>query len=620
MAVDLLVTSDLQISPDGDHVVFTLAPVGHASTHPTSAIVFSATDGSYPAEALTDREHSNTSPRWSPDGRLVAFLSDRKQRGTNQLFITQPYPGEPLRITGLDGGVSLPAWMPGGATLLVSATRNAIAGEKETKSEIKVASERIKPRGLVLVPKLGGAVTPVGPSEGHVLAFAVSPNGERLATFTTDDDQIATTYDNVYLNIGPLFGGEAEHRIGPFHGGTDRVTWSDDGRYLTFIASRLPDQRHGCVWIVDTTNGDLTALDDREMTQAWANFYEQGLLVLSVAGQRTKLHTVDLTGRHWEPYKIPGTISDTWLRGVSVSRDGRTLAAVAEPDTAPGDVWTMRHDGATRRLTHVNPQLDNVALTHLEPLTWQSSDGSGMEGWLLRPPGAEENTPLPLVVYVHGGPSYQWGNWFHGTWHDWAHNLAARGFAVFLPNPRGSTGRGGAFTGANENDLGGLDFEDIMTGVDHLVEQGFADDNRLGIGGWSYGGFIVAWAIGKTNRFKAAVAGAAVTNWVSKVGTTDIRRMNESNFPGQLHEEPDALWERSPIRYLGSMQTPTLIVHGEADPRVPVSQGMELYLGLKAVGVDTEFVTYPRQKHAFHEREFQLDLLRRMCDWYERYL
>src|SRR5690606_12300035 len=121
------------------------------------------------------------------------------------------------------------------------------------------------------------------------------------------------------------------------------------------------------------------------------------------------------------------------------------------------------------------------------------------------------------------------------------------------------TGKGGTFTGANKDDLGGMDFEDIMTGVDQLVEQVIADENRLGIGGWSYGGFIVAWAIGKTNRFKAAVAGAAVTNWVSKVGTTDIRRMNESNFPGELHENPDALWERSPIRYLGDMQTPTLI-------------------------------------------------------------
>jgi dipeptidyl aminopeptidase/acylaminoacyl peptidase len=272
------------------------------------------------------------------------------------------------------------------------------------------------------------------------------------------------------------------------------------------------------------------------------------------------------------------------------------------------------------RLTNLNPQLDTFALSEMEEVEWQGSDGMPLRGWLLLPPGLAGDAPLPLVVNVHGGPSWQWGNWFHGTWHDWAQALTARGFAVLLPNPRGSTGGGERFESANRSDLGGLDFEDVMLGIDLLIERGVADPERLGIGGWSYGGFLTAWAVTQTDRFKAAVAGAAVTNWPSKVGTTDIRPYNEANFPGPLHETPDALWERSPVRYLKAVNTPTLIVHGEADPRVPVGQGYEFYLGLKAVGVPTELVTYPRQAHAFHERAFQLDLLKRTCDWFEKYL
>jgi dipeptidyl aminopeptidase/acylaminoacyl peptidase len=191
---------------------------------------------------------------------------------------------------------------------------------------------------------------------------------------------------------------------------------------------------------------------------------------------------------------------------------------------------------------------------------------------------------------------------------------------VLLPNPRGSLGRGREFTAANHDDLGGMDFDDVQRGIDYLIEQGIADPVRIGIAGWSYGGFLAAWAITQSDRFKAAICGAAVTNWPSKVGTTDIRPFNEERFAGPLHEKPDSAWERSPIRYLGKITTPTLVVHGEADPRVPLSQGLELYLGLRAMGVPTDFITYPRQQHAFHEKAHQRDIIGRIIGWFRKYL
>ena len=203
--------------------------------------------------------------------------------------------------------------------------------------------------------------------------------------------------------------------------------------------------------------------------------------------------------------------------------------------------------------------------------------------------------------------------------HNWGQALAARGYAVLLPNPRGSTGRGAAFTRSNRYDFGGGDYEDIMAGVDHLIAEGIADPDRLGVCGWSYGGFMTAWVVGQTDRFKAAVAGAPPTNWVSKIGTTDIGPANAWNI-GLVHQEPDQVWERSPIRYVGKVTTPTLLVGGDADKRVPITQAQEFHWGLKGAGVETELVIYPRQKHGFHERAHQLDLAQRVCDWFARFI
>ncbi|MFW6074284.1 MAG: S9 family peptidase [Chloroflexota bacterium] len=598
-----------------------MAPAGHRDTKPTSTIFSVRTDGSTEPIALTDSERNNVSPRWSPDGQTLAFVSDRPNRGDGQLHLLSIEGGEARRITSLKGGVQTICWSMDGERIYLTAQRKALAGTQETDSEIKVASEQPRPRSIAVVSRAGGALRELGPPNGHVWTFALSPDGERIAAMVSPTERLDDAADNSWLIIFSVTSPRDVVPLQRFMGAAEHLAWSPDGTSVVLINSRRPDHLHSHVHIVNARSGDIQTLPDLDMTPTWAGFVRDELFVLNTRNQRSHLSAIDPdTGMRASDISLQVDEKSHWISPqMSATADG-ALAFLGASSTRPADVFIRHPDGGCRKLSDLNSLLEEVALAEMEEVIWESKDGLEIHGWLLEPPLTDGEGPFPLVVNVHGGPTMAWGDWFHGTWHDWAQVLAARGYAVFLPNPRGSTGKGQAFTGANRADLGGNDYYDVIAGIDRLIDSGVADPERLGIGGWSYGGFLTALSIVRSDRFKAAVAGAAVTNWTSKVGTTDIRPMNERNFPGPLHRSPDPYWIRSPVRYLRNAKTPTLIVHGEADERVPVSQGLELYLGLKAMDVDTEFVTYPRQGHAFHERAFQLDLLNRICDWYDRFL
>jgi dipeptidyl aminopeptidase/acylaminoacyl peptidase len=225
-----------------------------------------------------------------------------------------------------------------------------------------------------------------------------------------------------------------------------------------------------------------------------------------------------------------------------------------------------------------------------------------------------------LITIVHGGPEWSWWLGWQASWHDWGQILASNGYAVLLPNPRGSDGYGWKFVGQNRNDWGGGDYNDIMSGIDFLIKEGIADPQRLGIAGWSYGGYLTAWSITQTNRFKAAVMGAAIPNLVSFYGITHAPSVFDAYFNGNLYARKKDYIDRSPINYIRNIKTPTLILHGENDQGVPVSQTKEFYRGIRAMGVESKAVIYPREGHAFKERGHQIDSLKRILDWFDKYL
>jgi dipeptidyl aminopeptidase/acylaminoacyl peptidase len=271
------------------------------------------------------------------------------------------------------------------------------------------------------------------------------------------------------------------------------------------------------------------------------------------------------------------------------------------------------------QLTDLNAPFQNIATGEQEFLEWTSVDGHLMRGILVKPLNAKKGKPLPLIVHPHGGPTGITPNEYFSPAR-WVYHLTQRGFAVFMPNYRGSTGWGIEFAEANYGDMGGLDFQDIMSGVDALIERGIADPKRMGFGGWSYGGYLTAWAITQSNRFKAAVAGAAITNWLSFHGTSYLCRWDEIHYNANPYAHGGVYEKFSPMNFIENANTPTLILHGEKDGDVPVSQGHELFRALKERGIETELVIYPREPHGIGETTHVKDLITRVCEWYERHL
>jgi dipeptidyl aminopeptidase/acylaminoacyl peptidase len=302
-----------------------------------------------------------------------------------------------------------------------------------------------------------------------------------------------------------------------------------------------------------------------------------------------------------------------------LSDDGRRLAAIWSDATTPEEVWLGEASGDARPVTSFG-KVFHGRLQLAEHLCWVSDDGVEIEGQLTYPAGYQPGRRYPLVVEAHGGPSSQWEDRVMLNWHDWAQMLASRGYAVLMPNPRGSTGYGPELQRLLQDDIGGGESRDLVAGALAMVNRGIADPDRLGIAGWSWGGYLTAWTITQTSIFRAAVMGAGLANMISDHGQGDIPSMNLLYYSGQPYHHMEDYWKPSPIRRVAAVRTPTLILHGDEDARVHPAQGMEYFRALKTLRVPVRFVRYPREKHSIEERAHQIDLMYRIIDWFDRYL
>jgi dipeptidyl aminopeptidase/acylaminoacyl peptidase len=626
--VDRIVPSDPRISPDGSRVVFVATPVGKAGEKKRRSL-WIAGDG-LPASQFTMGEADESDPRWSPDGSRVLFRSDRLKPGSDdyRLFVLSASGGESLPLGELGGELSQPDWSPDGrwvAVLRKDPEPEEVAARKKERDDAIVVDEDPRFTRLWVVDVDSKRARCLTTGERELRFFAWAPDSLSLVAITTD----ATEYDALF-GPGDLWQISVEGSL-PRHVARFRSTPSSPvvvetstGPIVAVRASDGREQPEASVWTVDLSGGEpVNSLSNfsggvEELTPLPGT---RGRVAARIV-ERThgRLYTVDLpsgtlTPLTPDPMAERGSVVDA----ASFSGDGTRLAAIWSDATTPEEVWLGAAGGTASPVTSFGT-LFQGRLQPTEHVSWTSYDGVEIEGLLTYPVGYQPETRYPLVVEVHGGPSWQWEDRVMLDWHDWAQMLASRGYAVLLPNPRGSTGYGRELQRLLQDDVGGGESRDLVAGAQAMVERGIADPERLGIAGWSWGGYLTAWTITQTTIFRAAVMGAGLSNMVSDHGQGDIPSANLLFYPGQPYHHMEDYWKSSPIRYVAEVQTPTLILHGDEDARVHPAQGAEYFRALKILGVPVRFVRYPREKHGIEERAHQIDLMQRIVDWFDRYL
>ncbi len=619
--------SDVRISPAGEQVAYVVSSSATDAEHKlvASSIWLVETGGQHEPRRWTYGSHADSYPRWSPDGQCLAFLSDREKADTQQIFLMAVAGGEARRLTDAKAGVQSFKWSPNGrriAFLAPDPDTEAEEQRKQDKDDAQHVDHDYKFTRLWAVDVDGGEPQALTAPTYQVRSYAW--RGDASWALTTSPTPAEDDFVASWPVLGLREGGEPE-QIWQGRYRADSVTTSADGGLLAWVheggdAAGWVNE----VWVQRRTDEPtciLEHLDGNLNSLGWIPGSDT-LLLTATSHTRSLLLRLPADGGAPETLLAGYTLLEGYgdLPGVSVSADGSRLAALIGDGTHPLDVWVGELGDTPRQLTHHNAHLADVVPGRTETIRWHAPDGLEIEGVLIYPSGYETGRRYPLILHYHGGPNWQWREHFMASWHDWGQTLAARGYAVLLPNPRGSTGRGTAYAAANRRAWGLGDLPDVLAGVDRVIELGLADPERLGVGGWSYGGFLTAWTIGHTERFKAAIVGA---------GVIDLLSFQAADIPSWLPKmqmeatpwEDQAIYLRcSPISYVSNVTTPTLILHGAEDQRVRLGQGYELYHALRHRQAPCEMVIYPRESHSINERHHQRDLLTRIGEWYDRYL
>ncbi len=603
--------SDLQLSPNSNRIAMVVTEPTEGTEQISNIWVYDLRNRE--VQKFTTSKKSDRHPRWSPDGKSLAFLSSREE--ASQIFILPMSGGEAQAVTESKTSIRSFEWSPDG-TKIAFLSDDPKTEEEEKKLKDKddayVVDHDIKDPRLRILEMSSKEVKPLTREKLRISEFVWMPNGAHLLLSATDHPRRDLNSNRLYLiTVSDLGVKEIETPDGPFH----NLSVSDDGHTLVYLGARTADGPSAHDLFKRPLSGgkarNLTGSSVDQLIFSYTIRKDGSILFLAVKGFTTVFFTVDGSGSIEELQKFEVHPSR------SFAANPKVLAFVGETATQAPELWISLSPKKAEKVTHFNKDWDNVPLIQPEIVRYPSFDGKEIEAALLKPAGYKKGTRIPFVILVHGGPA----GMFSDSFHAWSQLLAARGYAVMLPNIRGSFGYGHDFLISNRYDWGGGDWKDVMAGVDFVIENGIADPERLGIGGWSYGGYMAAWAVTQTDRFKASVSGAPMTDLASEFGTeSNGVNIGDTWALGTPYENLDLFMKRSPTTFVKNVKTPTLLLNGEEDPTDPIGQCQQFYRGLMRYNVETEFVAYPRMGHGPREEKHQLDVLNRMINWFEKHL
>jgi dipeptidyl aminopeptidase/acylaminoacyl peptidase len=529
--VDLRRVSDADLSPDGATVAFVTTRWRPPADPPGPAYneIWLVPTGGGDAKRFTFGEKGDSHPRFSPDGKTVAFLSARGSSDKTQVYLIPIDGGEARPLTSSKTAIAAFAWSHDGSRIAYVAP-DAPTDEEEKRKKAGDDESWIdhdfKQRRLFVIDSTGGEAKAVTPADVTVWNFDWSPAGDRIVFVATATPRVDDQYCFGKLGVLEVASGKVTTLVEKT-GKIGAAKFSPDGSLIAYLASANggAEPYAGSLFLISPAGGSPRCLTDGfEGTCTNVQWSPKGALFFTaIEREYSAIYWTDpRSGDRKSIARGIGSLSPAGL--LAFSRDGSKFVTLRSGANHLVEAFVAdSSSGAMRRLTNLNPGLDSASLGAEEVVSWTSPDGYEIEGVLVKPFGWKEGQRYPLVVYVHGGPESAETLGLSCSYVQWAQPLAQRGYAVLRPNYRGSIGRGVAFSCANQKDLGGAEWQDILAGVDAMVAQGIADPERLGIGGWSYGGYMTSWAVSQTNRFKAGVMGAGISNWVSMVGTSDIR-------------------------------------------------------------------------------------------------
>ena len=629
LSIQLKKISDLNISDKSNKISFVVreALIEGEKSEYLSQIWVANTDGSDLVQFTYDKK-SNTHPRFSPDGKYLAFISKRSEKP--QIWIMNIAGGGPWQFTHEKQGAGAFHWSPNSKTIAF------LMKDPETDEEEKNKKEK---RDVILVDKnfkYGHIYTKKFNSKSDtskaeritngnydITNFDWNPNGKNIAFSHRPEPTFNSGFVSGDISMVNLSNKKVKSLV-TWEGVDSSPSFSPDGKLIAFTSNGGNREAIGLndIFVIKTNGGKPRKLSETP------NRGRVGIINWSTDSRHVYIRDLDRTQSQLYKIGVQDKSIDAlfdaegFISSIAISNDETKIIYVKQTVDKPSEVFSgLLRQIKTKRITDFNISLDLPAVTKTEILQWESKDGLEIEGLLTYPANYNKRKKYPLALIIHGGPAGSFPQTFTGNPGIYVvQYFTSKGYAVLRPNPRGSTGYGKDFRYANFKDWGFGDYEDIMSGVDKVIEMGVADQKRLAVMGWSYGGYMTSFVVTRTDRFKAASMGAGLPNLISMTSTTDISNYLVAHMGDEFWNDYKTYEKHSAIYRIKNVVTPTQILHGENDLRVPFTQGQEFYGALKRKGVSTEMVVYPRTPHGPREPKLLMDVSPRILTWLDKYI